>query len=104
MYCLSQFCQYMARAEIVNTMDRIESQSVQVIFAHPLAGVGDEVITHPVAEWPIKVDGVAPGGFVAVCKIRTESVKIVPLRAKVVVDNIEYYSQSVMMAGINEPL
>ena len=54
------FGEDMARAKVVDCLNRVEPQAVGVKIAHPHAGVVDDELPHGVALWPVVIDGLAP--------------------------------------------
>src|SRR5262249_34971126 len=87
-------------AAIVNGVHRIEPQTVDVVFLEPIERVVNEEVAHHGAARAIEVDGCAPRSLVArIEELRSVEVQVVTFGAKVVVDHIEYYSESLAMGG-----
>ena len=69
---------------------RVQPQPVEMVFVDPIAGIGEEKIAHRSGIGAIEIDRLAPFVGVAVGQIsRRERFEIVPVRAEMVVDDVE---------------
>jgi hypothetical protein len=75
--------------EIEDTVDRVDSKTVHMIFRHPVKGIIDDEVPDLIALRAIEVDRRTPWGFVTIGEIGSVIGKIVPLRPQMVVDHIE---------------
>ena len=91
-----------ARAEVEDAVDGVEAQPVDVIVGQPVERVVDEEPAHLVAVGPVEVQRGAPRRLVAIGEVRPEILEVVPLRAEVVVDDVEKQRQPVRVAGIHQ--
>jgi hypothetical protein len=62
-------------------MDRVEPQGIDMAIIQPKQRVLDEVFPNAEAISPVKINRLAPGGRVAVGKVRPEGLEEVALRA-----------------------
>jgi hypothetical protein len=92
----------MQRAEVEDAVNRVQAKSVDVIFIEPIERVLDEEAPHAIAAWTIEVKGLTPGCVVTVGEVRTKLGQVIPFRAEVIVDDIEYYSESFAMTGVHQ--
>ena len=83
-------------------VDRVEAQAVEAIFHQPVERVVDEELAHFAAaeidrRTPRRVDVVAE-------ERRRVAREIVPVRAEMVVDDVEKHHQAVAVRGIDQRL
>ncbi len=96
--------QDMARAEVINGLDRVEPQAVDVKIPHPHPRVVDDELPHGVTLLPVVIDGPAPGRPIAVGEIGPEVARVIPLGAQVVVNHVQDHGQSAAMGGVDQAL
>src|SRR5690349_11815499 len=94
----------MLRAEIEDAVDGIQTKSIDVEIFQPAQRVLEEESSDLVAAFPVVIDGLSPRSPVAIGEIRTIRAEIVPLRPKVVVDDIERYRKAMGVSGIHKSL
>jgi hypothetical protein len=82
----------------------VQPQAVQVEAGEPVFGIVQEVGSDLVAVRPVEVDRFTPGGAVMVREVGPEVPEVVPLRAEVVVDDIQEDREPTIVAGVNQPL
>ena len=99
-----QFGQKMNCAEIADTIDGVQAQSVDAKFFEPIEGIGNKKIAHRAAMRAVEIQRRTPRGAVTVREVRAEFAEVISLRAKMVVDHIENDGQSANVSGIDEPL
>ena len=93
-----------AADESQNGVDGIEPQGIDVKFGNPVERVLDEEAAHLIAVRPVEVDGLPPGRAVAVGEIGAEIPEVVSFRAEMVVDHVQDHGQSLLVAGVDQPL
>src|SRR6202158_4543630 len=100
---LGQFCEDVGRGVVDDRVNRVQTQSVEMVFGQPVERVVDEEVPHDLTVEAIEVDAVPPGSRVPIGKelwrVRPE---IISFRAKVVVDNIQQNHESGVMATLNQ--
>src|SRR5262245_1278285 len=72
-------------------------------LAYPVAGVLHEVAPDRGAVGTVEVHGLAPGGLVAVGEVGPKLSQVVPLRAEVVVDDVQHHAEAPVVAGVDQP-
>ena len=77
---------------------------VAVVVLEPHNGVVHEERAHLLAGRPVEVDGLTPGGGVAVGEIRAVAPQVVPGRAQVVVDDVHHDAEPSTVARVHQPL
>ena len=92
------------RTQVYDAIGRVEAETIEMVFRHPVHRVVHQVAPHFVAVGTIEVEPVAPRRLVAVREVGTESRQVVPLRAEVVVDHVEQNRESGAVRGIHQPL
>ena len=86
-------------------VDRIETQSVQMELFEPIERVVDKEIAHYTASRPSKIKGGAPRRMVPLGKeIWRNRRQIIPLRAKMIVDDIEQDRETAGVTSLDERL
>src|ERR1700691_1453858 len=90
---------------IHDRMNRIQAQSVEVIFIQPVECVVDKEVANGAATFSIKVDGIAPWRLVPRSEeLWSVEAEVVPFGPEVVVDDIQKHHQAVCMSALNEAL
>src|SRR4030095_9906529 len=92
------------RRLVENRVHRVEAQSVDVKIAYPVAGVFNKETTDCIAVRYSEIERQAPGGSVAIGKIRCEVGKIISFRTEVIVNDVENDGQTLAVARIDEAL
>ena len=92
------------RAAIEDPVYCVEPEGVDVEVSQPEKRVLNEEVYDLVAMRPVKVDGLPPRRAIAICEVRPEVGEVVPLRAEVVVNNVEHNGEATLVAGIHEAL
>ena len=96
---------HVLRRGVMDCMHRIEAKAIEAVFGEPVKRVVDEVFAHPAAALAAEVDGGAPGRLVLIGEeLRRVKAEVVPLRAKVVVDDIQEHHEARRVRGIDEAL
>src|SRR5688572_24647714 len=101
-YFASKFLNEMARTVIPYGMNGIESQRIDVKLVQPHQGILPIIMANTIAPGVIEIDGFSPAGFIFVCEVWTEFIKIISLRPKVIVDNIKNNSNAPLMRFIHQ--
>src|ERR1035441_1722772 len=100
---IGQFCEDVGCGVVDDRVNRVQTQSVELVFGQPVERVVDEEVPHDFAVGAIEVEAVSPGSRVPISKelwrVRPE---IISFRAKVVVDNIQQNHQSAVMGTLNQ--
>src|SRR5580704_11545793 len=99
---VAEFGQNMAGAEVENPMDRVDSKGVDVILGEPEEGVVDDKAADSIAKGVVVVHSASPRRPVLIGVIRPEFSQVVPFRADVVINNVEYYRKARSMASVHE--
>ena len=94
----------MPGAQVEDGVDGVETQAVEVELLQPHPRVVEHEVADRVATVPVEVDGGAPRGRVPVVEVSAELGQVVPLRAEVVVDDVEEDREPRGMASIDQPL
>jgi hypothetical protein len=101
---LPDVIQYVLSAEIEDSVDGIDPETIHMIFGHPVKSILNDESPDLITPRPIKVDSRTPWRLVAVSKIRCVITEIVSLRSQMVVNDVEKDGQAVPVAGISEIL
>src|SRR5580658_7763636 len=101
---VAKFRQNMARAEVENSVDRVQSKGIYVIFGEPIERVLDNEAANAIAAWPIEVHRSAPRRPVLIGEIRPKFPQVVAFRTNVVVNNIQDHGNAGLMAGVHQGL
>ena len=96
--------QQVRRAEIEDAVHGVEPQAVEVILRHPVSGIVDDVPPHVVAAGIVVVERRPPRCLVLLGEIGPEERKVVPLRADVIVDDVENDREPFRVCGVDELL
>src|SRR6516165_1380522 len=91
-------------AEVEDPMNRIQTQTVDMIFRKPIQRIVDEESSHPVALRPIEIYRTTPRCAIPLSKIWTVLGEIVPFWAEVVVDHVENHCEPQPVTSVDEPL
>src|ERR1700687_3823059 len=97
METLGQLSQNVARAEIEDAVNRIQTQRVDMIFGQPVQRIVNYEAPHAIAARAIVVDGAAPRRSIMISEVGTELGEIIPFWSKVVVDHIQHDGESFAM-------
>src|SRR5260370_39246887 len=90
------------RGIVDDRVNRVQAQSVEMVFGQPVERVVDEEVPHDSAVSAIEVDAVSPGSRVPISKeLWRVGPEIISFRAKVVVDNIQQDHQSAVIGTLN---
>src|SRR5947209_1688202 len=89
-----QFRQEVQRAEIENSMDRVQPKRVEVILVKPIECILPEKSPYLVAPRSVVIDGLSPWRAISIREIWAVSSKIIPFRTKMVVDNVQSHRQT----------
>src|ERR1700737_3459031 len=101
--CFRQLLQNMGTSVVQNCMDRVQPQSVKVIFLKPIESIMDKEIPNCAALISIEIDPVSPRCGVPVGeKLGSILAEIISIRAKVVVDDIEKHHDPPRVSGLNQ--
>ena len=88
---------------IENLLRRVEPQPVEMILVDPIARIGDEEFAHRPGIGTVEIDRLAPFVVVAIGEIsRGERFEIVPVRAEMVVDDVEDDGDPESMGAVDE--
>ena len=82
----------------------IQAEAVEVELLEPHPDVVQHVVAHRVAAVAVVIDRGAPRGLVPIVEVSAELAQVVPLRAEVVVDDVEIDRQPLGMAGVDQPM
>jgi hypothetical protein len=102
-HCHGEFLQKRLGGSIHDTVDGVDSESIDVELGYPRKSVFDEIATYFIAVRPIKVEGWPPRDMVLLGKIRAEVSEVIPFGAEVIIDDIQNNRDSLPVAGVNEP-
>jgi hypothetical protein len=94
--------QNMSCAEIEDPMNRVDPETVDMVFRYPVQGILNHESAHFIAPRAIEIDSRTPGGPVPVSKIRAIVAEIVPFGSQVVVDNVKKKGQPFPVACIDQ--
>ena len=93
-----------AGTEVEDGVDGIHPQAIEVELLEPHPDVVQHVVAHRVAAVSVVVDRGAPRRLVAVIEVAAELAQVVPLRAEVVVDDVQEDGEALGVAGVHELL
>src|ERR1700757_4466964 len=97
-----QFGEDVGFGVVHNRVNRIQTQSVEMVFSQPVESVVDEEVPHDLAVEAIEVDAVSPGSRVPISEeLWRVGPEIVSFRAKVVVNNIQQNHESAVMGTLD---
>jgi hypothetical protein len=83
-------------------VNRVQTQSVEMVFGQPVESVVDEEVPHDSAVEAIEVDAVSPGSRVPISEeLWRVGPEIISFRAKVVVNNIQQNHESAFMGTLD---
>ena len=103
--CLCQLAENIGLAVVVDRVDGIEAEPVETIFFEPIESVVDHEVAHRPAQRSVKIECCAPWRMVPLGEeIRRDRREIIPLRAEVVVDDVEENGEAALMASLDQPL
>ncbi len=85
-------------------VDGVEPEAVHVKVADPVEGVLEEEAPHLVRAGPVEVERCAPGRRVGAREVGAELREVVPLRAEVVVDDVEDDREPERVRRVHETL
>src|SRR5258707_8593 len=101
---LRQLAEDVGFAVVLDGVDGIEAEPVEAIFFEPIERVVDHEVAYRPAPRSLKIKCGAPWGVVPFGKeIRRDRVKVIPLRAEMVVDDVEENGEAARMAGLDQP-
>src|ERR1700683_81673 len=99
---IGDFSEDVGRGVVNNGMNRVQSDSVEMIFGQPMHRVMNEEVADSAALGSIEIDCVAPWSLVpAGKKLRRIRVQIISFRAEVVVDNIQQDHQPAIVRALH---
>jgi hypothetical protein len=101
---LPDVIQYVLSAEIEDSVDGIDPETIHMIFGHPVKSILNDESPDVITPRPIKVDSRTPWRLITVSKIRRVITEIVSLRPQMVVNDVEKDGQAFPVAGISEIL
>src|SRR5258708_19311257 len=102
---LGDLAQDVALAVVADGVDGVEAQPVEMKLLEPVERILDVEIAHRPRLLAVEIDGRAPRRVVALGEeLGPVDVEVVPLRAEMVVDDVEEHGEAARMAGIDEPL
>src|SRR5207253_1769088 len=94
---------YVGFARVIDVLGSIQAQAVQVEFFYPVSGIGKEIFAYRPGIFPIEVDCFTPVCFVAAAEVmRGDGAEIVSRRSEVIVNHVEYYSNSESVRPIHK--
>ena len=96
---LAQLREDGARGGVLDGVDRVEAEAVEAVLAQPGEGVVDHQIAHLGHG---EVDAIAPGAAPLGGEVGREFGQVVPLRAEVVVDDVEHHRETETVGAIHE--
>ena len=88
--------------EIHNRVNRVEAEGIYMEIGDPLQRILDEVSADLIAPGLVEIDRLSPRRLVEIREIRTEIRQVISLRTNVVVNHVEHYRDSVLMACVDE--
>src|ERR1700730_2145318 len=96
---LAYFADDVGRAFVVNRVHGVEAQSVEMKLLQPVKRVVYEKIAHRPALRAVEINGCAPRRLAAVGEeIASDCRQVIPLGAKVVVDDVEKNGETARVA------
>ncbi len=81
----------------------VEPEAIDMIFTNPVKRVFDEEATHIVTPRTINVDGIPPGGVVAVGEVIAILREVVAFWPKMVIDNVQQDGQTLRVTSVDQP-
>src|SRR5271170_4384534 len=100
---IRQFCENVRHRVVDNGVNRVQPETIEMIFSQPVERIVDEEITDHSAFWTIEVDAVSPRRGVSIGKelwrVRPE---VISLGAKMVVDHIQQNHDAALMSALNQ--
>src|SRR5436190_23199572 len=94
----------MRGAEIEDAVHGVESETVDVIFAHPVAGVVDDESAHVIAVRVVVIERRPPRRLVLLGEVRAVAGEIIPLGPNVVVHDVENDGEPLGVRRVDEML
>ena len=86
-------------------MHRVEPQAVEAKLVDPIERVLDDELPHRRRCRAVVIDRVAPGRLVTVGeKVAARRAQIVPVRAEVIVDDVEHHREAARVRRVDEGL
>src|SRR5260370_10763175 len=85
-------------------MDGVEPQRIDMELSNPLQRVFDEIAANVITLRAIEIDRLAPRSPIQIGKIRGKILQIIPLRTQMVVNDVEHYRSSFLVASVYESL
>ena len=100
-----EFVEQIGPRIILDGVDSVEAKPVEMKFLDPIFGVLDEEVAHRARVRPIKLDRIAPRGFVPAGEEigRVEGQEI-PFRTEVAVHDVKQHCDSALMRSLDESL
>src|SRR5215472_13793449 len=102
--CAGQFLQDVKRAEIEDTVDRIQAQRINVVLREPVESVVYKEIPYAIASPAVVVDRRSPRSSIRIRKEWCEIREVIALWPQMVVNHVKHYGQSMPVAGIDQSL
>jgi hypothetical protein len=82
---------------------RVEPQPVEMELVNPVAGVGDEELTHRSSVRAVEIDRFAPLVLVAVGEVLLgEALQVISVGAEMVVDHVEDHAETERVCAVDE--
>src|SRR3954470_18256859 len=82
----------------------IDPQPVNVKFINPLKRIVDEKPSHGIAVRAVEIQRQSPRRLVAVGEIRSKLGEVIPLGAKMVINDVEEKGEAALVARVDQPL
>ena len=101
---LRQLLQERPGGLVHDPVDGVEPQRIDMELARPAQRVLHEAPSHVVRARPVEVDRLAPRRAIPDGEVRPVVGENVPLRAEVVVHDVEHHREASRMASVDEPL
>ncbi len=100
----AQLGHQVARARVLDGVGRVQAEHVHPEVADPLQRRAEHERADRRRGRPVVVEAVTPGRAVTVGEVRPERREVVPLRAEVVVDDVERDREAEAVRPVDEPL
>src|SRR5699024_9404686 len=101
---LPHFLKNVLGAKIFDSMHGIKSKGIHMEIPEPHQAILDKVMPDVVTPSVIEINGFPPGSTVLIREIRSVLRQIVAFRAQVIINHIQYYSESLSMTSIDQLL